>query len=285
MKKIFLALLCLISLLLAACGKAAPAALKSGLYTADTDENGFAPYFCFDPDNGTWNSSGSIAMDFALTGSYQQKGNGITATADNGDIVCTLQLQPDGALTLQKVKQPTDSAVWWLEEGTVFRFWEPLSETVLPADEALARAKGEGMVVMESLKCTAGKDYWEAFTARVAQKEPDQVICANYYPASQAEEEGPSPAVLYFTTLSYDGSAFTLTVRNSEEETPETQDETYRYLMHYEGEGPAGALFKTYDYWVLTDDDSLTWAQIERSVYSSDSADFIRHCTVFTDTN
>lgn len=284
MKKIVV-LLCLFSLLLAACGKTAPGALKTGIYMADTDEEGFAPYFCFDPADGTWNSSGSIAMDFALTGSYQQKGNEITATADNGDIVCTLELQPDGALQLQKVKQPEDSAVWWLEEGAVFRYWEQTAEAVLPADEALARAKEEGMVVMEELKCTGGKDFWEAFTDSVAQKEPGQVICVNYYPASQAEEEGPSPAVLYFTTLSYDGSAFTLTVRNSEEETPETQDETYRYLMHYEGEGPAGALFSTYDYWVLTDDDTLTWEQLERSLYSSDSADFIRHHTVFADTN
>ena len=282
MKKIIALVCCFSFLLLAACEKPAPAA-PDGTYMANADDGQLAPYFHFSAAEGTWSASGSLAMDFAVHGSFTLKGNEITATTDGGEIVCKLLVQKDGALLLKSVDGQKDNPIPWLAAGTVYRFWEPLWEAVLPADEALARAKEDGIVVTEGMKCTSGKDVWDAFTASVAHKVPDQVLCAAYYPESRAEEEGVTPASLYFSLLYYDGDGFSVQTRASDEKAPESEEQ-YQFLMHYTGEAPAGALFKTYDYWVLTDDDSLTWEQIERSLYSADSADFIRHCTVYMDT-
>lgn len=279
MKKI-IALLCCLSLLLAACGRGTPAT-PDGMYLAETDDP-TSPYFSFCAADGTWRSSGSVAMDFSVGGTFKQRGNSITATTDDGGIVCRLEFQPDGGIELKTLSQPTGSVVSWLREGEVYRFWEPLWEAVLPADEALARAKKEGVPVTEDLRCTAGKDVWDAFTACVAQKEPNQVLSAAYYAEVRAEEEGVTPAALYLTMLYYDGARFSVQTRNSTEQSPE-KEETYKYLLRFTGDAPAGALFDTYDEWILADDDTLTYEQIQHSMYSSDSADQIRFCTVFSD--
>lgn len=282
MKKILALVCCFLFLPLTACGKTASDA-PDGTYMAKADDGQLAPYFHFSAADGTWNASGRFAMNFGVGGTFTQRGNEITATADGSEIVCTLIRQKDGALLLRSVDGMKDYPIPWLAAGTVYRLWEPLWEAVLPADEALARAKEEGITVTEGLKCTSGKDVWDAFTASVAHKVPDQVLCAAYYPESTAEEEGATPASLYFSLLYFDGNRFSVRTRASDKKAPE-REERYPYLMHYEGEARPGALFRTYDYWVLTEDDSLTWEDLERSMYSSDTADFIHFQTVYTDT-
>ena len=62
-----------------------------------------------------------------------------------------------------------------------------------------------------------------------------------------------------------------MTIRESSN--PENEsEETYRYLRYFAGKAPETALFDSYEYYILTDDDNVTWDEIMKGLYSSDSS-------------
>ena len=68
-------------------------------------------------------------------------------------------------------------------------------------------------------------------------------------------------------------------------ETEPDYTESFACLCHYTGKAPPTALFTDYEYFVLTDDPEITWEEIERGMFSSQSGDRIRHFTVFSDSS
>lgn len=128
---------------------------------------------------------------------------------------------------------------------------------------------------------------WDAFCRAVDSGEAASVLCAHYYTLDREhvseeyyEEEKEHYPQLFFCRVEYDGSSFTVTIRESTEKEPETH-ENYRYLRHFTGDAPAQAAYSSYDYYVLTDDDTVTWEDIFYSMVSSQSDALIRHCTVY----
>lgn len=86
--------------------------------------------------------------------------------------------------------------------------------------------------------------------------------------------------VLYIQELTYKNSTYT--IRWIEE--GEMITKTYKYMLRYEGEpNSETALFDSYVKYVLTNDSTVTWDQIERGIFSSQLGDGIDHYTVYND--
>ena len=164
-----------------------------------------------------------------------------------------------------------------------------LFNTVYSADEGLALAKVAGVVVTEDGVCTAGKPVMEAFYSRTQEGEAAKILIAAYYTldkervsAELYNEEKDKYPQLFIELIEFDGSEYRVRVRKSDEIEPET-DRTYDYLMHYSGEMPSAALHGYYDRYVLVNDDSVTWGEIEHGMLSSQMDDWVEHYTVFND--
>ena len=159
----------------------------------------------------------------------------------------------------------------------------------MSAEDAMKEARRANFPVIENLQCTSGYETWRTFSTRVSRGEDASVIVVHYYTLDEDsvdlklyEEEKDLYPQLFVSVIQYDGSEFTVTTRLSSEEKAESR-ETFGYLAHYTGKMPAGALYSEYDYYVLVDDDSVTWEDIEHGITSSLSGDWIRHSVVFED--
>ena len=164
---------------------------------------------------------------------------------------------------------------------------DALFGTVCSADDGLAMAKGADAVVIEGMCLTAGGEVWDAFYEKVSRGSPASVLCARYYTLDRErvseelyEQEKNDDPKLFFYRLDYDGTAYTVKIRQSTEREPETED-AYRCLLHFTGSTPPTALWRKYDYYVLTDDPDVTWEDIEAGMFSSQLGAWIRHCAVY----
>ena len=162
-----------------------------------------------------------------------------------------------------------------------------LFDRAVSANEALEIAKNSDVVVIEKSGCTSGQDVWDRFYARTQKGRADSVLCAHYYTldkehvsAELYEEEKDRYPVMYLFMLDFDGKEYSVTIRESS--SPENEsEETYRYLRYFAGKAPETALFDSYEYYVLTDDEDVTWDEIMKGLYSSDShTPRYRHLTV-----
>ncbi len=166
-------------------------------------------------------------------------------------------------------------------------------DSSLTADEALDRVKRRDVVVFEDGKLTAGDITWSIFLseAKLNNCLETEVMIANYYTLDRDrvseelyEAEKDNYPMLYLSLLEYNTERDEYTIRTRDYREKEFDDsETYKYLKKFEGDLPSGALYKHYTEYILVDDDTLTHEDIERSIYSSDSADFVRSRTVYSD--
>ncbi len=168
---------------------------------------------------------------------------------------------------------------------------EELFSTVCSADEALKKAKEEGIVVVEdAITCTSGKEDMEAFYATVSEGNAASILIAQYYgPLDKShmsnelyEQEKDNYPVLYFYLVEFDGKQFTTKVRDSASEKIESE-KTFTYLNHYTGDAPKTALIAKYEYYVLVNSKDVTWEDIEKGMFSSQLGDFIDHTTICSD--
>lgn len=163
-----------------------------------------------------------------------------------------------------------------------------LFNKVLSADEALAEAKISDTVVFEEYGVTSGKDVWESFCRKTAKGQKATVLCAHYYTLDGQniseelyEQEKDEYPVLYFQLIEFDGQQYRIKTRDSKSAAIET-DETFKCLLHFTGKGPSTAIYENYEYYILADDETLTWEQIEKGLFSSQLDDYIRHHTVYS---
>lgn len=173
------------------------------------------------------------------------------------------------------------------EGGKADQNVESLFQTVRSADEALELAGKADAVVFEELRCTSGKEVWDAFYQTVSDGAPASVLCAKYYVLDKDrmseelyEEEKDKYPKLFFYLVAYDGKEFSVKVRESTEEALDYQ-ETFQYLLHFTGEAPSSAAFSAYDNYVLADDPSATWEGILEGMVSSQFGAGYKHCTVY----
>ena len=171
--------------------------------------------------------------------------------------------------------------------GSADRQLEAVFQTVCSADEALALSRKTNTVVFERQGCTSGGDVWDSFYQAAMNKSPAAVLCAHYYTldresvsAELYEAEKDQYPKLFFYLVEYDGKEYSVKTRESSVEALEDQ-ETFRYLLHFTGDAPAGALYASYDNYVMVDDPKATWEGITAGLASSRSGAGYRHCTVY----
>lgn len=162
-------------------------------------------------------------------------------------------------------------------------------ETVCSAEEALMLSRKTDTVVLEENGCTSGKAVWDRFMETVRNGSPASVLLAHYYVLDRErvseelyEAEKDQYPKLFFYLVSFDGKEYSVKTRESTEKEPDDQAH-FAYLLHFTGKMPSTALYASYDKYVLADDPAVTWEEIEKSLISSQSDAWIRHCTVYTD--
>ncbi len=165
-----------------------------------------------------------------------------------------------------------------------------LFEEVAPADEALARCKTSAVVVIEESKCTHGEQLMKDFYDKTKKGEEAELLCAMYYNLDGEniseelyEQEKDNYPQLYYYLVSSKDDSYIVKIRKSDEEQIE-QEASYSCLMHYQGDAPKGASFSSYDYYVLTRSDTVTWDEIEKGLFSSQLDDYIPHCMIYRNT-
>ena len=164
---------------------------------------------------------------------------------------------------------------------------DPAFESVTSANEALELSKKSSVVVMEDGICTSGKEVWDEFYKDVQNKKSACVVCAAYYTLDDEniseelyeQEKGEYP-VLFYTLVEYNGKEFSVKVRQSDKSEME-RTETFKALSYFKGDMREGAKYSTYERYVLVNDASLKWEDIDRGMFSSQSDAWIEHIVLY----
>lgn len=157
----------------------------------------------------------------------------------------------------------------------------------IPDSYTLEDAKKDGMVVYEDNSITSGQEIWDDFITKCNKKEEASVLLAFYYTLGDAshysnelyEELKDQYPILYIQKLSFDGSEYTITWYEDDK----LITKTYTYLMKYEGQPRSQtAIFSEYVYYVLVNDNSVTWDELEDGMFSSKFGATIDHYKVYS---
>lgn len=156
------------------------------------------------------------------------------------------------------------------------------------ATQIFEQAKKGGYVVFDNSDICAGQDIWDDFLAKTEAGESVSVNLAYYYTLDDPsryekeyyEEIKDDYPVIYRQALCYDGENYILKgIDNGH-----VYEEHWKYLVRYEGKpSSATALFKKYVYYVLVNDNTVTWEELEWGMFSSQLGDYIAHNRVYTD--
>jgi hypothetical protein len=159
----------------------------------------------------------------------------------------------------------------------------------LPDDYSYEEAVADGCVVYKNSDITNGQSTWDDFLQAVNGGKKATVRLAFYYTIDdpsrydpgyyeQIKDEYPK---LYVNDLSFDGKQFT--IDGLENEDGHLISKTFKYMMKYEGAPKSDtALYYAYTYYVLVNDDTLTWDDIEWGMLSSVAGSFIDHYKVYS---
>lgn len=156
----------------------------------------------------------------------------------------------------------------------------PKKAVKLAGATELEDAIADGVYVQRQGQAYANKDALTRFYEDSLKGVAGSLIIGNYYamPSNVSKEfydayKDDYP-VMYYDLLSFDGTQFTLSPVHKidgeyvihEEPGVDSPASTWKYLMHYEGiprEGSVPSTITYYDRYVLMDDNTLTWDEIE----------------------
>ena len=152
--------------------------------------------------------------------------------------------------------------------------------SALNEDYGLEEAKKDGCVVFEDSHLTSGQEQWLKFVDMTKDGKSASIRMAHYYSLEAQkghvsdelyEEMKDEYPCLYFTDLIFDGAKFTTySVEDGKEYIKE-----YAYLNHYTGDAIKGAAYSRYDSYILVNDKNVTYDELERALFSSNSKDGI----------
>lgn len=154
-------------------------------------------------------------------------------------------------------------------------------------DYSLEEAKADQCVVHENGDITSGQEVWEVFLEACAAKEACKVRLGTYYTLGDPshyskehyEEIKDNYPVLHMTDLEFDGEGYQVKLYDQEE----LLIKDYDYLLKYEGKANVEAIYTDYTYYVLVNDDSVTWEDIWNGMISSQMGAMIDHWVAYQD--
>ncbi|MBQ3901427.1 MAG: hypothetical protein II736_06880, partial [Clostridia bacterium] len=118
---------------------------------------------------------------------------------------------------------------------------------------------------------------WDDFYSSVLKKEPVTLLLAKYDIPEGGEDGTPR---LYFYYVVFSGEDFIVFSRKSDEENAEWS-ENYLYLLRLADDFTSGTIYG-YVY-LLVDDPAVTFNEIMKGMYSSDSHDLIKHFMIYSE--
>ena len=146
----------------------------------------------------------------------------------------------------------------------------------------------QGRVLYKDMDIFDGQDLWDEFVSKSTSGEPCTVGLAFYL--SPPDESRYSPEAYNealkdyqayrLAEIHFDGATYHYTYTEGRNE----YRRAYKYLIRYSGK-PANrtAPFSEYVYYVLLNDNTLTWEQIEARMVSAQSDVGIDHRVVYSD--
>jgi hypothetical protein len=158
----------------------------------------------------------------------------------------------------------------------------------VPGDYSLEQAKADGCVVYEDGNISSGQEIWDTFAKKCESGKKASVRLGFYYTLSEKnisqelyEESKDKYPVLFIQDLSYNGKDYTL-LQKDDNDPNVILPSKYRYMRRYAGSPEnESATFSSYLYYVLVNDDTVTWEQIGQSIFSSRGGDWIPHQSVY----
>ena len=276
---------------LAVCFLTDPPSEESGMVPTTADLHGMWSGYLFLPISGETyryeqtDADPGMVVQGELLDSFTEQ----TGTETVSWEIYSVQESPEHSVVLAKAQ--TDRGV--LSASDVVTATEELQNRYLyrysPAKrsepDALQKAKDDGCAVMEDGYASFGQEIWQTFVETAEKGQKASVQVAHYY---TLDEEGSSREyyqsvkedypILYRFHLEFDGETYTL--RWIEEETEYVR--TYRYLMHYRGDGSDAEEREFEERYVLTNDNTVTWEDIVNGMLSSQSGDAIDHYSIYT---
>lgn len=200
-----------------------------------------------------------------LTGCGSPTGNGSLSDSSS---------PTDSGSLIGKGKEASSSANWWRDYIDL----ETAAETYTLKD-----AKAAGYVIISDDQVASGEDTWNDFVLLAESGTPAKIrIFYNYF-FSMLSSRAVMNTYDHLTEVEFDGEKYiSRSVGLSQQ--GQLQKKTYQYLMRYEGK-PSSPWAK-YDHflrYVLVNDDTVTWEDIQRGILSSQSGDYISHEPVYTD--
>ena len=156
--------------------------------------------------------------------------------------------------------------------------WVPFED--LPEGYTLEEAKKDNCVVKENGDVTSGKEVWESFLKKTENNEPASVRMVHYYTLGDKEryDESYYESIkndypkMYILDFEFDGEKYIW--KDYSDEEPRISE--YKYLIRYEeNDPPESATFESAVYYILVNENTYTLDQIQWSMLSSQSTDWI----------
>ena len=161
------------------------------------------------------------------------------------------------------------------------------------ADEMLAMIKNGSLqadfVVMEDSDITNGEETWDTFFEKTREGENAQIQIAHYYTLDREgvseeyyEQEKDNYPVIYLSSLlHYEGRYYYLVRGYNTTEIENGDYCEWDYLLAlYDEPSSATARFSSCVHYVLVNDNTLTWDELEWGMLSSQLGDYIHHRSV-----
>jgi hypothetical protein len=158
----------------------------------------------------------------------------------------------------------------------------------LPTDYGYEDAVADGLVVIKDGDVASGESVWQGFLTSVNNGKKAAVRLAYYYtlddpsryaPELYAQIKDDYPKI-YVKDLTFDGVQYVI----EGYEDGEAVRSAWTHLLKYEGKPTSEtALFDSYTYYVLVDDDTLAWDEIMWGMLSSQHDAYIPHFRVYSD--
>lgn len=180
------------------------------------------------------------------------------------------------------LSEPYSSTMLLDGKGTVELLLDKTLESYpvdMAAEDIFASVKEESYVVFEDSRLVTGGAYWNSFYEKVQNREKAQVKLVKYYTLGDESRYAPEyyeqikddyPMLIFVSLVYVPKEGFYVNDRLSTQEEPEIETQCFPYLKHFEGEAPTSfAAYSRYDRYVLVDDYTATWEQIEHQMFSS----------------
>lgn len=149
---------------------------------------------------------------------------------------------------------------------------EPLSLEELPEKYASEEAMLDGCFVQRDGIAVDNKEIFQEFASRAQYGEAGFIRIVDWY-----YDETPA---CFVHDLTFDGTQYTLAWL----ENGKRMEKQYRYLKHFSGRSEVeNSTYDAYEYYVLVNDDTITWEQIWNGLISSQLDAAVEHHIVYAE--